>query len=402
MISNKTTQFFAWFLVVIGTIVLIYFLFSSRINDYHVPGFFNHSNQKKETIDFTATGQFGDFVGGVVGTIFTLAGTLLIFLSFQEQAKQNSRESFESSFFEMVRLHRENISELSYNYYLNNKSIRAENREVFRIIFSEFTDCYREVKKFSNSDKPLDYITPQYLKTLQTIINNNKIKANPIELCLIDISYQLTYFGIEEEGEIILRNKLKDKYNNHYLFRLLLFIKLKPKNNYKDPLARWKGIRHSSLKDLRLLIDELYDVHRNKVKSDSVSPLAQDFINSVKFSRYYEGHQHRLGHYFRHLFQSFKYVDTYPDLDNSKRYLYAKMLRAQLSTYEQALLFANSVSTLGHKWEYIPDSQNSKVQSTYNGHLLTKYQIIKNLPGSHSYGITYRRFYPNIKFESEE
>jgi hypothetical protein len=53
----------------------------------------------------------------------------------------------------------------------------------------------------------------------------------------------------------------------------------------------------------------------------------------------FEGHQSRLGHYYRHLYQTVSYVNKQTaDLD---KYEYVKTIRAQLTTHEQALLFIN-------------------------------------------------------------
>src|SRR5258706_15636693 len=62
----------------------------------------------------------------------------------------------------------------------------------------------------------------------------------------------------------------------------------------------------------------------------------------------FEGHQSRLGHYYRHLYQTVCYVDS-KDYDIDK-YEYVKTIRAQLTTHEQALLFINSLSPHGRVW----------------------------------------------------
>lgn len=77
------------------------------------------------------------------------------------------------------------------------------------------------------------------------------------------------------------------------------------------------------------------------------------------------------------------------------------MLRAQISTYEQALLFINSVSHLGMRWEYLPDRHTFSKKIKTNK-LITKYHLIKNLPGDHFYGIGFKKYYPKIKYESSE
>ena len=78
------------------------------------------------------------------------------------------------------------------------------------------------------------------------------------------------------------------------------------------------------------------------------------------FVKYYGGHQHRLGHYFRHLFQAAQYVNNQNRLDKKGKYFYMKTLRAQLSTYEQEVLFINSLSFLGMSWELFPEYKKSK------------------------------------------
>ena len=79
----------------------------------------------------------------------------------------------------------------------------------------------------------------------------------------------------------------------------------------------------------------------------------------------FEGHQSRLGHYYRHLYQMVQFVDQRP-LDINK-YEYVKTIRAQLSTHEQALLLVNSLTPIGGNW-------------WAKGDLITKYKLVKNIP----------------------
>jgi hypothetical protein len=78
----------------------------------------------------------------------------------------------------------------------------------------------------------------------------------------------------------------------------------------------------------------------------------------------FEGHQSRLGHYYRHLYQAVSYVhSSLLDIDKGE---YVKMLRAQLTTHEQALLFLNSLSVMGSPW--------------WKDGLLVDYKMVKNIP----------------------
>ena len=95
----------------------------------------------------------------------------------------------------------------------------------------------------------------------------------------------------------------------------------------------------------------------------------------------FEGHGHvsRLGHYFRHLFQTVKFVIEQDDEIIPNKYEYIKTLRAQLSTHEQLLLYYNSLSILGKPWN--------------DANLLTDYRFIKNIP------LPYADFYKSPKEE---
>lgn len=391
---NKNILRLSWILIIIGGIISIYFIFSTKSDGFSFIG--------NEKIDFQTTGQFGDFIGGVVGTLFALAGTLLIYLSFKEQTTQNIKEGFETTFFELVNIHRDNVNQLNYTKFDNGSLRVAEHRKVFRQIFVEFLECFREVKKFSNSKKVEDYILPKHKLKLQEIIDQNKIKVNIIEFALIDIAYSIVFFGIGEEGEIILRDKFKRKYNHEFFYHLLKFIKLKPKRENNIRWEKWETLLSYDYKKFNQTNNEYYN-YRPHLSTQNLSFEVQLLIYNKEYSKYYGGHQHRLGHYFRHLFQSLKFVNYNTNLTDDEKYFYAKTIRAQLSTYEQALLFINSISTLGMKWEFTPEEHLlKKNEDIKNCKLITRYNLIKNLPGYHMFGLRYKSYYPNIKYETDE
>ena len=80
----------------------------------------------------------------------------------------------------------------------------------------------------------------------------------------------------------------------------------------------------------------------------------------------FNGHQSVLGHYYRHLYQTIKYIDTREFLTETEKYEFAKTLRAQLSNHEQALLLINSLTPIGRNW----------LRKGY----LKKYKLAKNIP----------------------
>lgn len=237
---------------------------------------------------------------------------------------------------------------------------------------------------------------------MEKIIQKQTNSIDIIELVLIDIAYNIVFFGVGEEGEIVLRDKFKRKYNHEYFYGLIKYIKLKPKRENKGRWDKWTKLLELPYKDFKSTNKEFYDFRRH-LSIDDLSENAKDLVYEKEFEKYYDGHQHRLGHYFRHLFQSYKYLNYNKELNEDDKYFYGKMLRAQLSTYEQALLFVNSISSLGMKWELTPESdllkQNEKPEKSK---LITRYNLIKNLPGYHFFGLRYKVYYPLVKYETEE
>lgn len=67
-----------------------------------------------------------------------------------------------------------------------------------------------------------------------------------------------------------------------------------------------------------------------------------------------------LGLYFRQLYHIVKMVATSQVMvDEKEKYEYVKILRTQLSDYEQILLYYNSLANMGKKWNEPNQMQSS-------------------------------------------
>lgn len=99
--------------------------------------------------------------------------------------------------------------------------------------------------------------------------------------------------------------------------------------------------------------DGLHAIY-SKFKSRYNDRLAIDYekeehvknLISMKFEDVYNEHQQDLGHYFRFLYNIFRYLDE-ADVDEDKKVLYSKIIRAQISNFELMLLFYSSFFPLG-------------------------------------------------------
>lgn len=275
-------------------------------------------------LDLNIIGQYGSLSAGFIGSIFSLAGFLLLFETLIQQQKLFNKQQFENKFFELLKLHSENLIQIKKRL-----PIKGDKYEEGRRVFIELRKEFGEI--------------------LQIVVNlNSSLNSQLSEKDIINIAYLTLHYGVSEtvfgtgqNHTSILKNRL-----NYFSYD----------SNFCDML----------LDKCRKCMDA-----ENKY---------------VKFN----GNQSRLSHYFRHLFQTVKYVDNSKILTSEEKYFYVKTLRAQLSIHEQLILFYNSLSVLGKDWTKDPD-------------LITKYKLIKNIPLEE--GFTYNinpKMYFQIEYEFEE
>lgn len=362
-------------------------------------------------ISYELSGLTGDFIGGVIGTLFSAGAFILMYLTLREQQDNTMKGEIESRFFRLLEFHRKNVEEMEFDasrqlfdpdtLFVDNKL--HSGKMVFREVFKQVTTCRNELAPyFKKEDVVYD---PGYLKCLRA---KNYFKAfNSKDFCkmaLIDISYDIVFFGVGPEGQSVLKKLLAGKYNIDFIERIIDYIALKPAEDI-EKYERWKYIESRNDTRRRIAISQAIKQARNK------QPFSTEFLagkdNEIiqgfdsAYVKYYGGHQFQLGHYFRHLYQTVRYVNEQHCLTYKKKYEYIKLLRAQLSNYEQAILFFNSLSQLGRTWEITPVVNGEcKGFNENDFHLITKYNLIKNLPCGSQLGIDPELFYPNVQYET--
>ncbi len=77
-------------------------------------------------------GQFGDYVGGLLNPIFGFFSIILLCITLNTSFRLGARQTFESTLFELIRLHRENLFSLEVKY--------EEETIVGRECFLEYLD----------------------------------------------------------------------------------------------------------------------------------------------------------------------------------------------------------------------------------------------------------------------
>jgi len=89
---------------------------------------------------------------------------------------------------------------------------------------------------------------------------------------------------------------------------------------------------------------QIRDYHNDSRRQDQHQNLsAREYANEV-YKVFKDNFQNYVGHYFRTLYNIFKFVHN---SDVEDKTLYTNLIRAQLSSYELALIFYNCLSSLG-------------------------------------------------------
>lgn len=94
----------------------------------------------QKPIDHTIWGQFGDFVGGTLGVIFSLVSVILVVLTFKSQQRNAAEQRFNDMFFATLKMFHEQEEELQFKYYEQ----RGDN--TFKGV-SNYKDFFDRVKK---------------------------------------------------------------------------------------------------------------------------------------------------------------------------------------------------------------------------------------------------------------
>lgn len=99
---------------------------------------------KGETPDMALTGEIGDFIAGVLGTAFSFAATLLVVVTLLEQNRQNQRNLFVQSYYEMLHVHSDNVRQMTLHVSPN---VVYRGREVFSQLIKNYNTIYDTVER---------------------------------------------------------------------------------------------------------------------------------------------------------------------------------------------------------------------------------------------------------------
>lgn len=353
-IKQNPILFIAYVCVGIGLFVLGKFL-------YHIDETYNiDGNLTPE--EMAQTGQVGDFIGGVIGSIWALAGVFLYFsaLKLQQQELKSQREEmatsqklldqqlFEGTFFNLLKA-QENIRNGIHAYFLwinidNYSRIEERKEEKHGVNFFAFAKSQ--------------------LDLLHHLIFN----------------YDLVYCTLESLQENLDNfNRSHDFNENTYFYDMQELYELK----------LWTRLQYLSI---RYPIDINY-FNQKRRKEDVIKKVT--YIYWLFYSRY----EFCLSHYCRHFYNLVKFLDDY----NNK-------LLSEVGEDEQ-----EKRSDIEHKinnyLSFIQSSMSSSelVALYYNmllfpkaNALYAKYNVFENLNVENLIDKSHATFFPNIRLKSED
>ena len=296
--------------------------------------------------------------------------------NYDEQKKNSERQEIEHQFYEMLRIHKENVKELKWDqwsvsessnpnfisenesflegkFYFNNKYAfkQITGRKVF--FYHEFEYCFieyclREAFDIVRKTEGLNY----NIERLEDYVG------------IVKISYSVFYEG---------QSYIKTLFKGYTLFfkrcdNNLDEIEKEYDANKRIDFGRFKIPQNLNTKNDHVYLYFYFLLWRYKKNFSSFSSKS-NMDRLLLGSDLCNGHIYDLNHYYRHLYQMVKIIANYNNeivkKDEKRKYL--RMLRAQLTGKEQLMLFYNWLAGYGSDWE------NNK------NHFFTVFRMIHNI-----------------------
>lgn len=235
--------------------------------------FWNETYTPGSQINSEKFGQYGDFIGGITGSLWSLAGILLFYAALKDQR-----------------------SDFKTNRNLLNLQVEALNQQIV---------------EFQHQKGELELSRKVYEKQSKTLF--------------------LQQFDSNFYSLLNVYLTIKDNLNN-----------LDENKDFFKTLCHSNQIQF----DPSITVDE----HHQKI--------------IVWYVNLFLEHRGHLSHYFKSFYRILKIIDSNPNLEDDEKIFYSKILRSQLTDYENLILEYNSHSNYGEKARP----------------LILKYNILKHIP----------------------
>jgi hypothetical protein len=134
-IRKPTPLLIAWLLVAIGSFTIV----------IYVKLLFNQGIARFDgKIDLQGFAAFGDFIGGFVGSLWSMAAILFIYRTYQIQKSElkalsdyNKNQSFQTNFFHLIQLNRQSKQEFMFSNEQGERAFSAFRSNLNEVLNSE-------------------------------------------------------------------------------------------------------------------------------------------------------------------------------------------------------------------------------------------------------------------------
>lgn len=263
-------------------------------------------------------GVFGDFVGGVIGTILTAITVIFVFLTYYLQKKELElqrklikQQQFESTFFNMLNVHRE----LKKNFQLNSLDFFFcyedldyldvfEGIGVFKKISDDYKKIYNDLEFLHyNIDKISNRVFKNNLSDPQFLFDLNNDNSNPRPILLADTIESKW----EENNNKIETHKTKIQFTFELLF-----------DNYQNILSHYCRNVYHILKFIRKTEEEDIYIKNNKTEYyRQYANIFQSQLNADEhFILFYNFIWHHDNHQKNEIYFPINIINKYQFLEN--------------------------------------------------------------------------------------
>ncbi|WP_024773050.1 putative phage abortive infection protein [Aquimarina macrocephali] len=203
-------------------------------------------------------GQLGDFIGGIVGSMWALAGVLLFYIALTEQRGDIQTNQ------KALKLQIEALNNQEKEFRLQRKELESSRK-----VYEQQSKTFR---------------IQQFESNFYSLLN--------------------IYMSIKNSLNVLVENK----------------------DYFKDVFEK-----------LKIAYDNNENIIEHHIKTND------------SYFAIYNNEKGHLSHYFKSIYRILKIIDTAPNFSRKEKVFYSKILRAQITDYEQLILYYNSHSYYGLK-----------------------------------------------------
>jgi hypothetical protein len=207
------------------------------------------------SIDYDAFGTYGDFFGGVIGTLIAVGGVVVVYLTFNSQVDFQKKDQIESRFFELLKLHEKNVEEL-----------KNLDKDIFNLYIKNIKNFVAIINKF-NQEKSKNWNNETVVKLgyLYFFYGASEYTHERLIGISIDTNEVKELNNYIKSAGIVYNGAFADfgKYFRQ-LFQIVTYIDNKSILSYKDKEQYIKSLR------VRLNIEEQYLLFLNSIVSNGL------------------------------------------------------------------------------------------------------------------------------------